>query len=243
MDSLIKALNTMGMRLSVRAREQRGIAPYRQWETVVAVEGVNLVVELIEKTKQVPHELTSDEQKRKSLWPFFKPQPYDLRPAGKLKFAVTNAQWLGVQHSWSDGKRQRLEDMLGKIVVGFDLLAKTIKRRDERRLADQHAQREAQHRREAEQRRFEYLQALANDLEQKSEAWSRAKRIRAFLAAVEQELDTATADGNTVVWLEWARQYATELDPLSNSLVIPKMPEWIESSPDSKARILPTTDG
>ena len=39
---------------------------------------------------------------------------HDVVRSGRLELSVTNAAYLGVRQKWADGKRQRIEDILGQ---------------------------------------------------------------------------------------------------------------------------------
>jgi sigma54-dependent transcription regulator len=89
-------------------------------------------------------------------WPWDRPAVSYLS-SGTLELSLTSSRLEGMRRNWSDGKRQRLEDVLGEFVVGLDLAASRLRELHAEDVRRQQAQLEAELRRaeEAERRRLE----------------------------------------------------------------------------------------
>ena len=78
---------------------------------------------LTEHLKRSDHVMTEREQQMQARrgWSFA--PKYDLDYSGQLTLEI-NAPWRErMRRRWADGKKQRLEDLLGEIVVGMELAA------------------------------------------------------------------------------------------------------------------------
>lgn len=138
----------------------------------------------------------------------------------RLSLSIVDSDARSVRKAWSDGKKQRLENCLNSFVVGLVLAAqvkvKVIAERKEwwRQLEGENQRRlEEQRRQEEERRRVEQLEAW-------SEGWSKAQRIRRFLAAVRENSPkeiNAPPVMSLADWLSWAEGYANQIDPLQLS--------------------------
>jgi hypothetical protein len=155
------------------------------------------------------HELTKEEQKH----PWMAPK-LDYEATGKLRIEITNLPYLdfNVRHSWGDAKQQRLEDCLGKAVLGLTAASMAIKKNREEKLrrekewADQaRREEEARQRREEFKRRAEVLNGL-------SETW-RKSRLEALQSEVEGRNLSVENHEKLRNFTEWSKAYAEKLDP------------------------------
>jgi len=154
---------------------------------------------------------------------------YDYTPTGVLTIQV--GRW--PSKSWKDTPRKQLELRLGEVVGGILVLIQDThaKEMEEARRAE--AQRRAvaryeflSKRRAEEIERFKKLELQANE-------WERAAKIRAFVAAVEEQAKAdAEISAEQCEWIAWARAKADGLDPLvpiSDPILDapePKRPNW-----------------
>ena len=79
--------------------------------------------------------------------------------------------------------------------------------------------------REVEQRRRAHREALTKDLAGLARSWSEAMAVRAFLAATERRVPESERQEGFSRWLDWAKQCAEEMDPLSHPERIAKVLE------------------
>ena len=136
---------------------------------------------------------------------------FDLHPTGRLTLTV--GAW--PSRKWNDTERSLIESCLQGIVPAIVGLAEAKRAKEEeeerrrRTYEEARARYEAQVRARNEERRK--LRALLRD----ASRLQRAKRLRDFIAAVE---DRARHDGEFTPekqqWIEWARAKADWLDPL-----------------------------
>jgi hypothetical protein len=126
----------------------------------------------------------------------------------------------GTRNSWSDGKIQRVEAVIDKILIGVYAAAsaQTQKRIDDARRKREWEEREkraevARQLRRLEKQRQQHLDKLSIKYEE-------ALRIQRFILAVEQNLEilseTDIQDMDIKSWLEWAKSYAEQIDPFMN---------------------------
>lgn len=121
----------------------------------------------------------------------------------------------GGERRWTD-KGKLLEAQIERIVDRFETIAKTIKERRARHAqidldlenAMRRAARRLSHERE-ELARPKRLRSVVND-------WHEVQRMHAFLDAMEARLATHPSPEALTLWLDWARNYADALDPLSD---------------------------
>jgi len=137
---------------------------------------------------------------------------------GLLELRLTNDRLHGLRRTWADGKRQRLEAVLGGFVVGLGLAAA--------QLAEIHAEDRRRHlaRLEAERRRAEEAERRRLEAERiarltgEATAWSRAAELRTYARAALRLLDESGAAGDEAASrradLEWLLEHADSIDPL-----------------------------
>ena len=93
--------------------------------------GITLGIHLEERTQRVPHEITSQEEKRVARDPYYHFQipDFDYQPTGKLTFSIVGHYLYrrGVRSSWSDAKVQRLDNCLNSVVAGLITAATVVK--------------------------------------------------------------------------------------------------------------------
>lgn len=139
---------------------------------------------------------------------------YERGATGRLALAVVSYP----QRSWADRKRWKLKDKLPEVLREIEVRA----------AEERHRQREAEARRQAEQRRWQeelgrarerhYDQRRIDAITAESDAWRRAEQIRAYCDAVVARYGE---DEEPAEWVAWARDFADRLDPLSDA---PRMP-------------------
>jgi hypothetical protein len=202
MDALIKALNAKGYEVSTK---------YEYWKckTSVVILGERIDFGIREQYRR--QEASAD----KYGW-----RQFSYHPSGQLSFAIKS--WVARSKAeWSDGKRNRLEDLLQDILIGLIQAADVVRQWHLER-EEENRQREEQRRRHAElerqrQKELERFQGLQREVRDYHEAG----RIRAYVAAVRTttiEQDGVIEPGGKLEkWMEWALAHADRLDPLVDS--------------------------
>ncbi|MDI6814368.1 MAG: hypothetical protein QMD10_12680, partial [Desulfitobacteriaceae bacterium] len=106
MDTLIKGLETLGYPALIS-----------DGHTVVHIRGEKLPIRLVERTRQVDHVLTPEELEKKRKYQYWLAPRYDHLPTGKL--TLTIGSFWGQKRNWNDGKKQRIEACLGKVIIAL----------------------------------------------------------------------------------------------------------------------------
>ncbi len=219
MNALVVALENAGYEVGITVVND-GDGRRRGYETFAIIDGERVFFSLREKTCRTEREPTSKERARMERYSWERGPFYDYGATGRLSLRI-EGDWYGERHrrTWSDGKRQRLEDRLYQFVRSLLLSAAVIKRR--RREAEERGIREEQERirREEEERRRLAEARRRHALENAAFGWGHAMRLRRFLEAAEEvvaaDTDMTTESEDAFrTWLAWARRYADAVDPL-----------------------------
>ena len=121
MDALVKHLEASGVGVEVsRERTDRYGSEQRTFVTEAIVGGERVGFALREKQRM--HKEPPSPRDAARGWPWDRPTVSYL-PSGTLELSLTSPRLEGMRRNWSDGKRQRLEDVLGEFVVGLGLAA------------------------------------------------------------------------------------------------------------------------
>jgi len=211
MDTLVKALKNRGFDICV--------AKETPFSPSVSVMDEVIKFALIEDLDRTERKLTAVQTKEKGKHPWmYSRQESDYSPNGVLSLKIRNDDSLNTRKTWSDGRRQRLEDCLNSFVGGLIKAAMTIKHlRTERERREREWQEERRQREEAERIRREEDEKL-KDLDREVESWQRSQKIRSYIEAVKkwgiQKYGEIKPESNLQQWLTWATKQADHLDPL-----------------------------
>ena len=162
--------------------------------------------------------------------------PQSTNPERSARLVVEVAHGLtGRSGRWRDRKNRSLEQALGVILAEIEERAvEDAKNRanDER----ERRERETRWRAAVEEARERALrEQLAAVLREEAGRWREAALIGEYCDALERRLGALEADGDEQPtgsqrrWLEWARRYARDIDPLQRP---PSMPTLCEPTPD-----------
>lgn len=189
-----------------------------QTEFRIGSDGVT--VELSEEIKRV-----EVERKSNGGYGGFKDYRYD--GTGNLVFKLNR---YAARSRWGDGKRQKLEDLLGSFSLALQQSIKDVR---ENRFDEECKQRQkvAAHAvREKEAKRKELEAIRRKELHDYVQAWKSANEIRAYLADVREKIskETVRIENEDVHsrWIDWASWYADSIDPLIQA---PPQSESIDS--------------
>lgn len=220
MDALIKHLERNGTEVRVaRERVYRyGSADDRNWATqaLCAGEWVGFALRERQRRVEVPPPGWA-----KSGGVFDHPRS-ELEPSGVLELSLTSYRLSGLRKVWADGKKQRLEDLLGQVVVGLAAAGEHLREvhAEDRRREEAYA--EAQRRREEEAERRRREEERAARLLAWVQRWREARDVRAFVGAARSALGAGDIEIEPGVSLRdelsWALEYAERIDPLSDSV-------------------------
>jgi hypothetical protein len=212
MDALFKAFDDRGFSLAMD----------RKTKTMsVFIQGENVAFMLEEFLDRKERELSPTQKKDKEKNPWKYPRPeYHSVPSGKLSLKITDPSWNLPRHSWTDGKRQKVEECLNSFVAALVGAAAAVResrieqeRRQRERAEQERLANERKRRKRDEQRN---LWALLSD----SVCWQRSRQIREFVQAVKEAAGESTSgmqqDSSLDDWIAWANDQADALDPLSS---------------------------
>jgi hypothetical protein len=143
---------------------------------------------------------------------------YDYEPSGMLEFHIGDDSYYSGYKTFRDGKTRKLEDLLGECIAELMFDA-----RRQRIDVEQRKQQELEERKKEEE--LEQLAKLIKEEEKKIqdlnlwvENWTRAKRMRRFISALEKEWERQGIDlspespkGKRIVWM---KEQADRLDPM-----------------------------
>src|SRR5690606_16702998 len=140
---------------------------------------------------------------------------YEFIPSGRLVLMVETSWGRGLQKTWADTQKKKLEGRLNAFITG--LIRISVKQRAERLERDRW-QRECQ---EAELRRIERQQQRReeerklNELTNQVDSWHKAERIRAYVEAVRSAAKRTHGQievgGELEQWLRWASEQAERI--------------------------------
>lgn len=199
MDAVIKKWEELGGRVELKKR-------FDKVETSFILDADAVDVEFYEATKR--YEKSSS---KRSYW-----REWEYKPTGLLALNITDYGG-GLRKRWADGKKQRVEDVLGRFIK---CLFQWIEYKKRSRLE---AECEARQRKRAEQVRKEKQEMQQaqekriEDLYTCTENWHKSERIRAYLSVLEDKIETGKGKPSDpegfAKWLDWAKWYADSLDP------------------------------
>ncbi len=147
----------------------------------------------------------------------FRWRDWKHKPTGRLVFQIESCGW-GERRRWADGSKQRLENILRRVVDGLmkhielNRLARLDEECTKRQREQVHSVRSRRERRakEEKERQESLLKDTAN--------WHHAQQIRAYLKVIESGVSSGTLvtkdPSRFQEWLDWASWYADSVDPL-----------------------------
>ncbi len=153
---------------------------------------------------------------------------WDHVPTGNLTVEVHCQHFDQLRRRWSDGKVQKLENIIGRFLDAIPTYLAEIKQSRLDNECEQRQKKKADDRRLMRKREVDNENARRAELMKFVEEWENAQRIRRYLAAVDERLteaDASPSDPDALDrWLGWARWYADYLCPLTKSLEHPIQP-------------------
>lgn len=220
-DRILKVLEALGNRVHVDSNR----VPALRVKVLDEDLGIS-IEEKVSARRYVPR----PNDKHKSFWELPR---YEYEPTGQLTVRILGDLPYGLRTSWSDGKVQRVERILDKVVTGIYAAARaqTQKRIDDERKA---REREETRRRFEEAQRIRRLEAQREKhLEKLAAQYEVALRVQGFVEAVErnsERLSGIRVQGMEFLgWLTWAKHYAEQIDPLRSAAlwdIEEQVPAW-----------------
>lgn len=204
--ALLKAVETHG---------GKALSGTIRGELVIEMSGEKIELTVMEKMRQT---LTKPTEEDKNWTAYPHQHNAALHPTGFLRVTVNTYFGGGTKKQWIETDKLNGSEILAEVVAGLTIIGTALihlrqEREEAHRKFELEQQRRAELRRleELDKQRWERFRKLAVD-------WEEAKRLRAFLSAIEEgyeavplEIDGLPRDE----WLEWARRKIAKLDPLS----------------------------
>lgn len=134
-------------------------------------------------------------------------------PSGLLRFRIRGSVGNLYDPAWSDGKKRPLEEQLNEFVHAIATAAAETK------------EKRAMWARQEEKRRQAQLEAAAEQskrsrLLRDAEEWTKVETVRRFLAECERQMAAMPGEPTALAmeWLEWAKGFVSEFDPLCRGI-------------------------
>lgn len=144
---------------------------------------------------------------------------YDYKPSGQLRIRLGGLEGTGARQSWADGRRAKLDDKLGQVVVGIEAAAEALTQRRIELEARRARWEEERQRAEEQRQRCEQEQRRLNQLEVMSRRWAEAASIRSFVDEVKRAARARKVpDEDLEAWVAWALEAADRVDPVAKVL-------------------------
>jgi len=125
-----------------------------------------------------------------------------------------------IRRTWADGKYQRVENCLGDFIVGLRVGAAAIKKNRQETEERERRQEEERKQQEEERQKAEEQKRKAELVAELIGNWEEAARLRNFAKAIETQTaqsNVAETEKNDIQQVvEWTKEYADLLDPLSD---------------------------
>lgn len=204
----LRILNTLILELEARGYEVSSATKGRG-ATIVSRSGAEVGLLLREK---VARKTVEDKA--------YSRRTYEYQCTGELYLEIDTFTCLS-QYRWADGKHQRLEQLLGKVIAGLEI---AVEKRRLYNIREQH-EKELEAARRAEQERrireFKAEQERVSHLLFEADQWRKSRNIDAYIDASiavfeERGVDLSLGTRQSQ-WVAWARDQAARLDPLRAS--------------------------
>lgn len=175
------------------------------------------VMEVIERKKHKP---TPEEVARSERGNWWNSPRWDYCQTGRLTLTLVSVEFPEVHRSWSDGKRQTLENCLGEVVMECQRAGSAIKQVRKARIDAERCRIQKQKleyvvadQRAAYERKTEIVKRL-------SQSWTESNRLRDFAAALQAKAFAPNLSDdmrrNLEAVIDWTARHALRLNPLSH---------------------------
>ena len=187
----------------------------------IVVSDEKLQLSITEAIRRSEHKPTRDELARQKQDYWWKPARWDYTQSGELKLALWSCDYPGISRTWADGKRRRLEQCLGELLVACQKLPAAIKKEREDRAEAERIRREEEKRRAEEALRKAEHDRKAKTVRELAHAWQESRLLREFGTAL-QNTTAETPDlsdeakKELLVMVDWILHNADYVDPLTD---------------------------
>ena len=137
-----------------------------------------------------------------------------------LTLSLGSCEFPGICHNWADGKRRRLEDCLGEVLIACEQIAASVKQERISRAEAEVRRKEEEKRRMEEQMRKAEYERKAKAVKELASAWQESTLLRDF--SEELQVIAAKADlpeekkQEILKMVEWSLRDADYVNPLTD---------------------------
>jgi hypothetical protein len=211
-DALLKAFEKRGYDIQLKRHD-------RTWVTSVTVLGENMEFGLIEHYRQKKRPPEPATKKRDPYF-LYSYNQYDYYPSDMLELTIKSYVY-GCRKSWSDGVKQRLENLLNSFMIGLVEGALKIEEERKRRELEEQKRQEIIRIRQERAKLIEEEKTRVRALEMEAANWVKSQQIRSYIEAARSVMNQSQGEimpgSEAEKWLTWASQQADRLDPLTKS--------------------------
>jgi hypothetical protein len=208
--------------------------PYDKPLTII-VEQEKINVMITEAIKRSDHIPTQEEVLRQKKEIYWRPRQWDNAATGELKITIVSCEFSFIQRNWTDGKRRKLEQLLGEVVLACKLIPASVKKELVERAEAEVRRREGEKRRAEEAAKKAEYNRKAEAVQKFVNAWQEGRLLRDFAnglrlaAAAAADLpEEKKQEISTIV--EWSLHHADYVDPLTDldwTIAPFKPPRWM----------------
>jgi hypothetical protein len=216
LDALIKALEVRGIELVQGEKEDDCLR--------MVVDGETLGFSLEETARRERYQPTPAEKRALAKDPYYRWRlPSDtFTPSGVLSLKLESRWWSrGLRCTWTDGKRQRVEDRLNQFIATAYKSAAQKKADRIRSEIEARERAERERQREILKQQIVHEQGRVDVLTEQAKAWQAAQQLRDYVQAARSAgyyAQSAITDGLDLnAWCDWALDQASRLDPTVSS--------------------------
>ena len=229
-DTVIKAFEKLGFTIEIKGKGFSGVDyRYRNYDKLVSEnieENVlcicngkhNVAISIKESESRVSRVLSMEEKKQKVINPY-KVKSYDNVFNGNLNFYICEESTK--RQLWRDTSKIKIEDNIGEIIITIIDALDAVRIKREKAETEQ-ARREEENRIRKEHEACVKLEKeKLQTLIQNSYKYDRLLKINHYIGFMEQKLKTITDENERCElksYIEWAKDKAEWLNPLSNSV-------------------------
>ncbi len=180
----------------------------------------NISLSISELIERKQHKTTQDEISRQKADRWWTPPRWDYTLTGRLKLILQSTEASHLQHTWTEGKKRKLESCVGEVFMGFEATANAVKkyREDCAEAARQRA--EEQKRAEKRRRQEEEYNCKFEVISKFVQAWTEANRLREFAASLKESARSPAVPVEQKLGilriLDWIERHANYVDPLTD---------------------------
>jgi hypothetical protein len=214
LDALLKALETRGFEVTCAEGDppRTSVKVLEETITFYLEEGIR-----DEKRVRKRHVTRNMPQYAWNLLGTYESIVHDYTPTGELALRISDDDFysLGTRRSWRDGKRQRLERLLNRFVVGLLATAEARKAERERREEIHRQYEQARREREEKERLRQEEERKIKFLNGELAALAKGLAIRGYVSALEARAQSMSDTEREELdrWLLWVKGYAERIDP------------------------------